>query len=104
MNSEMIQSAIREPSSDKVSDLMSDITPNLLRDVLPSIFVDADDGMSSELLAEQTLDQIFTVVETKVLGESVDFVIDRFGDRIIDMVTGNMSTIFERVAMMLVGG
>ena len=103
MNSEMIQSAIREPSSDKVSDIMSDITPNLLRDVLPSIFTDAEDGISSEVLAEQTLDQIFTVVETKVLGESVDFVIDRFGDRIIDMITGNMSTIFERVAMMLVG-
>ena len=103
MNSEMIQSAIREPTSDKVPEIMSEITPNLLRDVLPSIFAGAENGISSEVLAEQTLDQIFTIVETKVLGESVDFIIDRFGDRIIDMVIGNMSSIFERVAMMLVG-
>ena len=98
----MVQNAIRDPSPDKVSDIMSDITPNILRDVLPSILGDVNSGEVSEVLAEKTLDQIFTVVETKVLGDSVDFVIDRFGDRIVDMVTGNMFTIFERVAMMVI--
>jgi hypothetical protein len=54
-------------------------------------------------VAEQTLDQIFNVVETKVLGEGVDFVIERYGDRIVDLVIGNMFSIFERVAMLIVG-
>lgn len=99
----MVQNAIRDPSADKAAEIMSDITPNILRDVMPSIFGDVGSGKTSEVMAEQTLDQILTVVETKVLGEGVDFVIDRFGDRIVDMVTGNMFSIFERVSMMLVG-
>ena len=99
----MFQNVIREPTLDKVSDVMSEITPNVIRDIMPSIFGEVDSGKSSELLAEQTLDQIFNVVETKVLGEGVDFVIERYGDRIVDLVTGNMFSIFERVAMLIVG-
>ena len=100
----MVQNAIRDPSPDKVSDIMSDITPDIVRDLMPSVFADMNSQESSEVLAEQTLEQIFTVVETRVLGDSVDFVIDRFGDRIVDMVTGNMFSIFERVTMMVIGG
>ncbi len=99
----MFQNVIREPTLDKVSDVMSEITPNVIRDIMPSIFSEVDSGKSSELLAEQTLDQIFNVVETKVLGEGVDFVIERYGDRIVDLVTGNMFSIFERVTMLIVG-
>lgn len=99
----MFQNVIREPTLDKVSDVMSEITPNVIRDIMPSIFGEVDSGKSSELMAEQTLDQIFNVVETKVLGEGVDFVIERYGDRIVDLVTGNMFSIFERVTMLIVG-
>ncbi len=99
----MFQNVIREPTLDKVSDVMSEITPNVIRDIMPSIFGEVDSGKSSELLAEQTLDQIFNVVETEVLGKGVDFVIERYGDRIVDLVTGNMFSIFERVTMLIVG-
>ena len=99
----MIQNVIREPTSDKVSDVMSEITPGVVGDIMPAIFGEVDAGKSSEIVAEQTLDQIFNVVETKVLGEGVDFVIERYGDRIVDLVTGNMFSIFERVAMMILG-
>ena len=99
----MIQNVIREPTSDKVSDVMSEITPGIVGDIMPAIFGEVDGGKSSEVVAEQTLDQIFNVVETKVLGEGVDFVIERYGDRIVDLVTGNMYSIFERVAMTLLG-
>ena len=103
MESQMIQNVIREPTSDKVSDVMSEITPGIVGDIMPAIFGDVDGGKSSEIVAEQTLDQIFNVVETEVLGEGVDFVIERYGDRIVDLVTGNMFSIFERVAMMILG-
>ena len=99
----MIQNVIREPTSDKVSDVMSEITPGVVGNIMPAIFGEVDGGKSSEVVAEQTLDQIFNVVETKVLGEGVDFVIERYGDRIVDLVTGNMFSIFERVAMMILG-
>lgn len=99
----MIQNIIREPTTDKVSDIMSEITPGVIGDIMPAIFGEVDGGKSSEIIAEQTLDQIFNIVETEVLGEGVDFVIERYGDRIIDLVTGNMFSIFERVTMMIFG-
>lgn len=99
----MIQNVIREPTTDKVSDIMSEITPGVIGDIMPAIFGEVDGGKSSEIIAEQTLDQIFNIVETEVLGEGVDFVIERYGDRIIDLVTGNMFSIFERVTMMIFG-
>ena len=103
MDPQTFQNVIREPTPDKISDVMSEITPNVIRDIMPSIFGEVDSGKSSELLAEQTLDQIINVVETKVLGEGVDFVIERYGDRIVDLVIGNMFSIFERVTMLIVG-
>jgi hypothetical protein len=104
MDSEIIQNAIRDPTPDAASQVLSSITPDIVGDIMPAIFAEVDGGQESAVLAENTLDQILTVVETDVLGESVDFVIDRFGDRIIDMLTGEtMLSIFERVAMMIVG-
>ena len=103
MDSQLFQNVIRDPTTDKVSEIMSDITPDIIGDMMPSIFGEVNSGESSQILAEQTLDQIFDVVETKVLGEGVDFVIERYGDRIIDLITGNMYGIFERVAMMILG-
>ena len=103
MDSQTFQNVIREPTTDKVSEIMSEITPDVIGDIMPSIFGEVSSGENSQIIAEQTLDQIFDVVETKVLGEGVDFVIERYGDRIIDLITGNMYTIFERVAMMILG-
>ncbi|KRT61024.1 MAG: hypothetical protein ACT4NJ_06855 [Nitrosopumilaceae archaeon] len=106
MDSEIIANAIRDPTEHAASEVMSNITPDIVSGIMPSIFGFTINGsQSSEVVAEQTLDQILTVVETKVLGEGVDFVIDKFGDRIIDMLTGEtMLSIFERVAMMIVSG
>jgi hypothetical protein len=106
MDSEIITNAIRDPTEHAASEVMSNITPDIVSGIMPSIFGFTINGsQSSEVVAEQTLDQILTVVETKVLGEGVDFVIDKFGDRIIDMLTGEtMLSIFERVAMMIVSG
>ena len=106
MDSEIITNAIRDPTEHAASEVMSNITPDIVSGIMPSIFGFTINGsQSSEVVAEHTLDQILTVVETKVLGEGVDFIIDKFGDRIIDMLTGKtMLSIFERVAMMIVSG
>lgn len=106
MDSEIIINAIRDPTEHAASQVMSNITPDIVKGIMPSIFGFTINGsQSSEVVAEHTLDQILTVVETKVLGEGVDFVINKFGDRIIDMVTGKtMLSIFERVAMMILTG
>jgi hypothetical protein len=104
MDSQIFQNVIRDPTPDKVTDVMSEITPDIIADIMPAIFGEVDGGKTSEVIAENTLEQIFTIVETRILGDGVDFVIDRFGDRIVDMITGNMFSIFERVSMMVLGG
>jgi hypothetical protein len=106
MDSGVFINAIRDPTEHAASEVMSNITPDIVSGIMPSIFGFTINGsQSSEVVAEHTLDQILTVVETKVLGEGVDFVIDKFGDRIIDMLTGKtMLSIFERVAMMILSG
>ena len=106
MDSEIIQNAIRDPTPDAASEIMANITPDYVSDIMPSVFGFTIDGIeSSEVMAEQTVNEILNVVETKFLGESVDFAIENFGQRIIDMLTGEtMLSIFERVAMMVVNG
>jgi hypothetical protein len=106
MDSGVFINAIRDPTEHAASEIMSNITPDIVSGIMPSIFGFTINGsQSSEVVAEHTLDQILTVVETKVLGEGVDFIIDKFGDRIIDMLTGKtMLSIFERVAMMILSG
>ncbi len=106
MDSEIIQNAIRDPTSEAASEIMSSITPDLVSGILPSVFGFITNGTeSSEVMAEQTVDEILNVVETQFLGDSVDFAINNFGQRIIDMLTGDiMLSIFERVAMMVVNG
>ena len=106
MDSEVIQNAIRNPTPEAASDIMSNITPDFVSDIMPSVYGYIVDGTEpSEVMAEQTVNEILNVVETQFLGESVDFAIENFGQRIIDMLTGEtMLSIFERVAMMVVNG
>ena len=105
MDSGMIQSAIHNPTPEAASAILSDITPDIIGDIMPSIFAQVDSGVDSEVLAENSVDQILNIVENTILGENVDFVIDKFGQRIVDMLTGEtMLSIFERVAMMVVSG
>lgn len=106
MGIEIFQDAIHNPTSEAASGIMSNITPDLVRDIMPSVFGFTINGTgSSEVMAEQTVDEILNVVETNFLGDSVDFAIEHFGQRIIDMLTGEtMLSIFERVAMMVVNG
>ena len=106
MGSDIIVNAIRDPTSESASEIMSFITPDFVRDILPSVYGYIVNGTEpSEVMAEQTVDEILNVVETDFLGKSVDFAIENFGQRIIDMLTGEtMLSIFERVAMMVVNG
>jgi len=81
---------IRNPTPEAANNILTDITPDLIEDI-PT-------GIS----AEDTVFSILDVVEDKILGEGVDFAIETFGARIIEMFTGDlMLSIFQRVAAML---
>jgi len=104
MAGDIFSNAIREQSRDSISGLMSDITPDVLGDSIPSLVDRLDEGESSRALAEETLDGILRIVETDLLGDAVDVVFNNFGQRIFDiLVTGPMIGIFERVTLMFTG-
>lgn len=101
MEGELVKNAIREPSPEHASEIMSGVTPDILKDTMPGILSQMDSGADSEKLAESTVDGIFDTVEETVLGDSFDFVIDRFGDRIFDMIiNGPFLQIFEKVSLL----
>ena len=101
MKGALVKEVIREQTPEHASDIMSDITPDILKDSMPAILQRLDDGESSEILAESTVDGIFNTVEVTVLGEAFDFVYERFGDRIMDMMfNGSFLQIFEKVSLL----
>ncbi|MGI0077810.1 MAG: hypothetical protein ACREAU_10485, partial [Nitrosopumilaceae archaeon] len=59
MDSEIIANAIRDPTEHAASEVMSNITPDIVSGIMPSIFGFTINGsQTSEVVAEQTLDQI----------------------------------------------
>ena len=101
MEGALVREAIREQTPEQASGIMSNITPDILKDSIPGILQRLDNGESSEVLAESTVDGIFNTVEATVLGESFDFIYERFGDRIMDMVlNGSFLQIFEKVSLL----
>ena len=104
MAGDVFSNAIREQTSESVSGIMADLTPDVLRDSIPSLVDKLDAGESSRVLAEETLDEVLGIVETDLLGDAVDLVFNNFGQRIFDiLVTGPMIGIFERVTLMFTG-
>ncbi len=97
----LVQQAIRNPSPDHASSIMSDLTPDILKDSMPAILQRMDGGEASDLLAESTVDSILTTVEKTVLGDAFDIVYDKFADRIFDMmINGPFLQIFEKVSLL----
>jgi len=101
MEGTLVQQAIRNPSPEHASSIMSDLTPDILRDSMPAILQRMDGGEASEVLAENTVDSILTIVEKTVLGDAFDLVYDKFADRIFDMmINGPFLQIFEKVSLL----
>ncbi len=101
MEGTLVQQAIRNPSPDHASSIMSDLIPDILKDSMPAILQRMDDGEASDVLAESTVDSILTTVEETVLGDAFDLIYDKFADRIFDMmINGPFLQIFEKVSLL----
>ncbi len=101
MEGTLVQQAIRNPSPEHASLIMSDLTPDILGDSMPDILQRMDGGEASDVLAENTVDSILTIVENTVLGDAFDLVYDKFADRIFDMmISGPFLQIFEKVSLL----
>jgi len=100
---EFFQYAIQNPSPETANAVFGHTVPGPIKGMMPTITQDIESGVDPEIMAEKSLDGIITVVEEEVLGNGVDFVFEKFGDRIVDLMTSGMTSIFERVAMHALG-
>lgn len=101
MEGSLVQQAIRNPTPEHASSIMSEFTPDILKDTMPTILQRMDSGEASDALAESTVDGILTTVEKTVLGDTFDLVYDKFADRIFDMIiNGPFLQIFEKVSLL----
>ncbi len=101
MEGALVQQAIRNPSPEHASSIMSDLIPDILKDTMPAILQRMDGGEASDVLAESTVDGILTTVEKTVLGDAFDLVYDKFADRIFDMIiNGIFLQIFQKVSLL----
>jgi hypothetical protein len=101
MEGTLVQQAIRNPTPEYASSIMSEFTPDIIKDTMPTILQRMDSGEASDVLAESTVDGILTTVENTVLGDAFDLMYDKFADRIFDMmINGPFLQIFERVSLL----
>lgn len=101
MEEDIFREAIRNPTGDGASSIMSNITPDVLKDSLPGILGQLDSGQSSEVLANETVGRILDVVEGQVLGDASDLILDNFGQRIFDMiVNGAFLHLLDKVTLL----
>ena len=101
MEGTLVQQAIRNPSPEHTSSIMSDLTPDILKDTMPAILQRMNGGEASDVLAKSTVDDILTTVEKTVLGDAFDLVYEKFADRIFDMmINGPFLQIFEKVSLL----
>jgi len=80
---------------DENNKIYGEIVPDIIKDSMPSLVTNLDE-LESEELAENAIYIIFDIVEQTIFGEGTDFVIENFGERIIQMLYEGFSGLFEK--------
>ncbi len=80
---------------DENNKIYGEIVPDIIKDSMPSLVTNLDE-LESEELAENAIYIIFDIVEQTIFGEGTDFVIENFGERIVQMLYEGFSGLFEK--------
>jgi len=80
---------------DENNKIYGEIVPDIIKDSIPSLVTNLDE-LESEELAENAIYIIFDIVEQTIFGEGTDFVIENFGERIVQMLYEGFSGLFEK--------
>ena len=80
---------------DENNKIYGEIVPDIIKDSIPSLVTNLDESESEEL-AENAMFIIFDIIEQTIFGEGTDFVIENFGERIVQMLTNGFSGVIEK--------
>ena len=88
MFEDLVKEAIRAPSEASASAVMGESVPQEVQGFIPSLLAQLDQGVPSDVVADQALNKTFDIVETSVLTEATNHVLDKFSDRIVNLLFG----------------
>ena len=80
---------------DENNEIYGEIVPDIIKDSIPSLVTNLDE-LESEELAENAIFIIFDIIEKTIFGEGTDFVIENFGERIVQMLYEGFSGVIEK--------
>jgi len=88
MFEDLVREAIREPTEAAVSSVMQEGIPSEVRGFIPDLVRQLDAGVPSDVVADQALNKTFDIVESVVLTNATSHVLDKFSQRIVDLLFG----------------
>lgn len=88
MFEDLVKGAIREPTEATASSLMQEGIPSEVHGFIPDLVAQLDSGVPSDVVADQALNKTFDIVETVVLQNATSHVLDKFSQRIVDLLFG----------------
>jgi len=88
MFEDLVKEAIRDPRVVGASSVLGESVPQQVQGFIPDLLAQLDQGVPSEVVADQALNKTFDIVESTVLTEATNHVIDKFSDRILDLLFG----------------
>jgi hypothetical protein len=102
MFEDLVREAIREPTEGAASVIMHQSIPSEIQNFIPDIIRQLDAGVPSDVVADHALNKTFDIVETTVLTDATTHVLDKFSQRIIDLLFGQpFIHVLEKAALLI---
>lgn len=102
MFEDLVREAIREQSADSASAVMQSSVPPEVQGFIPDLVSQLDQGVDPSIVADVALNKTFDIVETTVLGNATTHVLDKFSDRIANLLFGEpFLRVLEQAALLV---
>ncbi|HSA98541.1 MAG TPA: hypothetical protein VLF17_05635 [Candidatus Nitrosotenuis sp.] len=88
MYEDLVKEAIREQTAGSASSIIQNTVPSDVRGFIPDLVSQLDQGADPSDVADQALNKTFDIVQSSLLGDASNHVIDKFGHRIVDLLFG----------------
>lgn len=88
MFEDAVKEAIRGDSGSGATAILQESVPQEIHGFIPDLVSQLDQGVDSTIVADQALNKTFDIVQTVVLTDAANHVMDKFSQRILDLLFG----------------
>jgi hypothetical protein len=88
MFEDAVKEAIRGQTESGATAILQGSVPREIHGFIPDLVSQLDQGVDSTIVADQALNKTFDIVETVVLTDATAHVLDKFSDRIVNLLFG----------------